>query len=196
MSLFSRPRRPGPGRRKSGESALGGRGIAIAVLVTVSSASFALGFFVGRAAEREAPAEVITLPIGPEETAAPEAPKETEKQQRESLRPVLQAPYPPPGREENHAVIRQNPEGHDEPGTADTYSVQVGAYSDNTDAEKIQENLLVKGYNAYIVKSTDRGRKTIYRVRVGDFNNKADAKRMVLKLKRLEGKSTFISEGR
>ncbi len=193
MSLFSRPRRPGPGRRKIGESALGGRGIAIAVLAIVSSASFALGFFVGRAAEHGAPAEVITLPVGPEETAAPE---ETARRRRESLRPVVRAPYPPPGREETPSVIRESPEGPDGRGTADTYSVQVGAYSDNADAEKIQENLLGKGYNAYIVKSTDRGRKTIYRVRVGDFNNKADAKRMVLKLKRLEGKSTFISEGR
>lgn len=51
-----------------------------------------------------------------------------------------------------------------------TYTVQVGSYPTEADAEKMTESLLARGYKASSVPATVNG-KTMYRVQVGLFNS-------------------------
>lgn len=51
-----------------------------------------------------------------------------------------------------------------------TYTVQVGSYPSEVEANKMTESLLARGYKANAVPATVNG-KTMYRVQVGMFNN-------------------------
>lgn len=67
------------------------------------------------------------------------------------------------------------------------YRVQVGAYSDITNAESTSDKLLAKGFDHYIVKFDG-----LYRVQVGAYSKKTNAESMADKLK-AAGFDTYIS---
>lgn len=195
MTLMERPRRTIPRPGRTGKAALGGRGIAIAVLVLVSGTCFALGFFVGKAASKgRVVTEVITIPVEP---------GEAEKQDIAAAEPAEGGP----GNAETVDVPEEPPVFTGNPalsssmmvkaGTVDesSFSVQVGAFANLQEAEALREKLGRKGYDPYIVLDSSGGSKTLYRVRVGSFGDKGEAKRMVLELKRREGISAFITPG-
>lgn len=54
--------------------------------------------------------------------------------------------------------------------TMQTYTVQVGSYPSEIEANKMTESLLARGYKANAVPANVNG-KTMYRVQVGMFNN-------------------------
>lgn len=186
MSLQHRARNTRP-RLHKGAAGLNVRAIAITVLVVVSSASFTLGFFVGKSTTgpktvSEASPTTVTPPAA-------------ERQPEETLKPVIEVP-PRPDPEAMRGDHPAPPGPAEAEGTANSFSVQVGAYSESADAEKIRDEFRQKGYNAYIVRSAEGDQKTIYRVRIGDFPSKADARRMVLELKRREDANAYVTEGR
>jgi cell division septation protein DedD len=55
-----------------------------------------------------------------------------------------------------------------------TYTVQVGSYPSEVEADKMTESLLARGYKASAVPANVNG-KTMYRVQVGLFNSFSDA---------------------
>lgn len=60
------------------------------------------------------------------------------------------------------------------------YRVQVGAFSDKTNAEKLKAELISKGYSAYIVN-----RASLYRVQVGAFTLRENSNNLAARLKAL-----------
>lgn len=159
--------------------ALSGRAVAIAVIAVVSAACFALGFFVGREISRSqlreaglsAPAEDAVLPgLEPAETVVETPP--------ESVAPAgtEEAPGEPSSRE-----------------GVKTYSVQVGAYLNGKTAETIAARLRNKGYEAYILKTATPDSRTIYKVRVGRFTDKADAELMARRLEKVAAGESVIT---
>lgn len=58
--------------------------------------------------------------------------------------------------------------------TMATYTVQVGSYPSEVEANKMTESLVARGYKANAVPANVNG-KTMYRVQVGLFNNMAEA---------------------
>lgn len=58
--------------------------------------------------------------------------------------------------------------------TMQNYTVQVGSYPSETEASKMTESLLARGYKANAVEANVNG-KTMYRVQVGMFNSFNDA---------------------
>lgn len=58
--------------------------------------------------------------------------------------------------------------------TMQNYTVQVGSYPSEVEANKMTESLLARGYKANAVAANVNG-KTMYRVQVGMFNNFNDA---------------------
>lgn len=167
-----------PKKAKATGTFLAGRGIAIAVLALVSGASFALGFFVGKSTtSAQVVTEVITVAAEPDATPVqygtglPIAPTDTNGKESSS------------SQEEAAATS----------GTGATYTVQIGAFARNEDARDMRARFRNKGYPAYILEAETAEKKPIYRVRVGRYNNKSDAIRMALKLKRHEGATSFVT---
>ncbi len=70
------------------------------------------------------------------------------------------------------------------------YTVQLGSFSKSANARKLCDELLNKGYDAYVTKVEDEQR-TLYRVRVGHFQSRLEAEYQEDKLKK-EGYPTRI----
>jgi cell division protein FtsN len=192
---MERPRRTIPRPGRTSKAALGGRGIAIAVLVLVSGTCFALGFFVGKAASKgRVVTEVITIPVEPGEAEKQAIHKAEPAEAGPGKADAAGVPEEPPIFTENSA---QSSSMVVKAGTVDesSFSVQVGAFANLQEAEALREKLGRRGYDSYIVLDSTGGSKTLYRVRVGSFDDKGAAKRMVLELKRREGISAFITPG-
>jgi tetratricopeptide (TPR) repeat protein len=71
-----------------------------------------------------------------------------------------------------------------------TYTVQVGAFSTRSNAQRLVEALKRKGYSAYIEDSVSRN-KTIYKVKVGKLSGRQEARDLEKKLI-LEGYPTKV----
>ena len=59
-----------------------------------------------------------------------------------------------------------------------SFTLQVAALKDSTKAEEMVSNLKRKGYEAYATTVHITGKGTYYRVRVGHFKNRHDAKQI------------------
>lgn len=71
------------------------------------------------------------------------------------------------------------------------YSVQVGAFSAKQNAEKLKQELVGKGYDAYVQEPISEGSVTMYRVKVGKLSRHSEAQELETKLIR-EGYPTKI----
>ena len=93
--------------------------------------------------------------------------------------PVARASAPSSGRDPA-AILADRPANKPPAGGAGTdadpfrYFVQAGAYSRTEDADQQRANLAMLGLEGKITEREQSGR-TVYRVRVGPFENKADA---------------------
>jgi cell division septation protein DedD len=183
-----------------------GRGIAIAVVVPLSLASFLLGYFVGKATTEGTVPRVVTLAVSdmakeaeappaeePEKRVVPESPSsDGPGAETAAPEPIERVPEP-----------RARPE--EQPSSAPVsatktdlrkrmpYSVQIAAFQNRRDAEAFQRKYFDKGYNVYVLQTRTREQKTVYKVRVGRFEERKDAELMALKLKTLEGLTSFVT---
>ncbi len=97
--------------------------------------------------------------------------------------PVAQAPAATPGASGGPADVPA------EPGR-DGIPVQVGAYAERGEAERVARGLLSKGYPAYIVRPTASG--GVFRVRVGNFKERRQAEAVVRRLIKEEQLNPWI----
>lgn len=63
------------------------------------------------------------------------------------------------------------------------FSIQLGAFSKEENADILLKELYSKGYQAFVEKGDSKG-KTIYRVKVGKFSSREDADTEAKKLKK------------
>jgi len=75
----------------------------------------------------------------------------------------------------------------------DGFRVQVVALRDRDEATQIVQSLRARGYDAYLVDPVPQDRTQVYRVRVGNFPDRADAEEVRLRLEREEQFSPWIT---
>ncbi|MBC8228693.1 SPOR domain-containing protein, partial [bacterium] len=105
----------------------------------------------------------------------------------------LSSPKPPPDKgektlqpEEEQQAREREPRKFTEKRSA-VYSVLVGSFIDEAQANKLRDNLQGEGYNAWVKPTFLRSKGQLwYGVRVGKFSSKKDAQAMALKLHRKE----------
>ena len=109
----------------------------------------------------------------------------TEKETAEAV--VEKTPLPKKKSTESAAMPRIDPNGR--------YTVQIGAFQNQTEANKLVKSLKSSGYPAFIKQLQTPDRKNWYRVRVGTFSTRPDAVVYGEKLKQSETKvkSVFIT---
>jgi cell division septation protein DedD len=73
------------------------------------------------------------------------------------------------------------------------YTIQVAAFKNEKDANGLVETLRAKGYDAYRTITKIEGKGIWFRVRVGRYQSRAEARKMQQKLKKA-GKKTIIVE--
>jgi DedD protein len=72
------------------------------------------------------------------------------------------------------------------------YAVQVAALRNRHEAEIVARRLLGKGYRAYVVSPVG-GRPSVFRVRVGKFDTRAEAQRVATRLRKEEQFKPWIT---
>jgi serine-type D-Ala-D-Ala carboxypeptidase (penicillin-binding protein 5/6) len=77
-------------------------------------------------------------------------------------------------------------------GNASAYTVQVGAFREKRMAEMLRQRLRQRGYAAYVTSAGTRTAK-VYRVRLGDFDSRGEAKRLVGRLKSQMGLEAVVA---
>jgi DedD protein len=123
-----------------------------------------------RAAEPAAPAKP------PRAEAAPE-PKSEPKSKPESRAP---------SRTEPNRIQKAQEKG---------WSVQVGAFEKKSGAEKLAARLRLRGYPVFI-RRTEVGSKSLYRVKVGPVDSRAEALSLKKRLERSERLSSLVQRER
>jgi cell division protein FtsN len=176
------------------DGALKGRLIAIVILTAVSGGSFTLGYYVGRtnvpSESQEVVAQILEENVAIVQEPPPAEPQEELMEEPIVLKEAIEiAPMEPTERKKveddntkKRAVKKKQPQG--------TYSVQAGVFKEKNYAELFALKLQKRGYNAFLQSSGD-----VYVVKVGKFENKADAEALSLKLKEAEGIDGFVTLG-
>ena len=75
--------------------------------------------------------------------------------------------------------------------SAGDFSIQVGAFTNGTQAESLKQRLADKGYASF-VQPPDGSKNSRWRVRVGPFSDRAEAEQTGAKLKKNEKLPTWI----
>jgi cell division septation protein DedD len=197
-----------------------GKGIIIAAIIITASLCFTLGFFVGKSF-RPSPVEQVSASprqnIIPEQSVEPLKKDETVSLQPVSVeKPQIQAsrePQPQPSPELKKARLTQEipktlqaQETKIVQKTQETvkdaktrkYTVQVEAFKNASTADALNEKLSRKGYKASVISVTTKKKENLFKVIVGEFNNRKEAEVMSVKLKKTENLQhafvTFKSE--
>ncbi len=104
--------------------------------------------------------------------------------------PDVAAPAPPAPQAREATRLRTEPPS---PLTAkaERFAVQVGAFSENENAERLAENLRKKGFDAY-VSAGAKVTQPRWRVRVGPFPDRKEAERAAGRLKKNEKLPTWV----
>lgn len=109
-------------------------------------------------------------------TQTPEPVKTTDKpdtkkvvKEKESPKPQVKKTAPPKKDTQSNKgpMPKIDPNG--------TFTVQIGAFQNQKEANKLMNSLKSSGYPAFIKQSETPDKKTWYRVRVGTFSTKSDA---------------------
>lgn len=69
------------------------------------------------------------------------------------------------------------------------YYIQVGAYSDRSNAQKVVDSLKQLGYPALVVEPSS-GDRRLFRVRVGGYENRENAEQIIQRLARDQNKKS------
>ncbi len=132
----------------------------------------------------EPPPAAAPAPAHPTQEPAPTPPPAAEGHasanppSAESARPAARAAAPPP--------VSSPP-----PSPGQRFSVQVGAFAESTDAEKLAEHLRRKGMHVFVVPATGP-RDSRWRVRVGPIESRAEANRLAEQLKTSDKLPTWV----
>jgi cell division septation protein DedD len=71
------------------------------------------------------------------------------------------------------------------------YTIQAAAFKHQKDAYALRQTLEAKGYKVSVKKETNPKGVVLFKVRVGEFEQKKDASVFALKLKRTDGLNAF-----
>lgn len=159
-----------------------GRSIFITAILITSALSFTLGYFVGKIARPQ------PQPVENSITATRQASTE-----QKAVAPTLQ-----PEQTQKTPETQQTQETQETQKTRETpktkkYTVQVGAFQNASDAERLKEKLDKKGYKTYINTSETKKHEKLYKVRTGEFKSRKEAEILSIKIRKTEGLQAFVT---
>ena len=185
-----------------------GKGIIIAAIIITASLCFTLGFFVGKSFRPSPVEQVSAAPrqnIIPEQSVEPLKKDETVSLQPVSVeKPQIQASrepqhQPSPGINKAHLTqetpktlqaqetkIVQKTQETVKAAKTRKYTVQVEAFKNASTADALKEKLSKKGYKASVISVKTKKKENLFKVIVGEFNNRKEAEVMSVKLKKTE----------
>ncbi len=151
-----------------------GRGLIIVTILVTVSLGFLLGYFVGKRSTKGNSQDQYALPVERQDSLS--QPEETlQNKQAETKQEFEKKPQ----------------ESKKSPKTI--YTVQVGAFKDSSDADNLKAKLEKRGYNTHIIASESKREGKLYKVWIGEFDNRKGAEMLSMKIKKTEGLQTFVT---
>ena len=126
-------------------------------------------------------APVVQEPVEPPASAPAPPPAPTAKQAAPAPA-VSGKPVPPPASPSKAPAVAANASDPSGPG----FAVQVAAYPDRRDAEKLVQQLASKGYPAFVMDPVQGAPTKLFRVRVGKYPNRTVAEGVQAQLAKAE----------
>jgi cell division protein FtsN len=134
----------------------------------------------------EVPPSLVKKPVTPAAPKIPAIPKKVSKKRLtktgdEVAKKVTTSPKKP--------AEKSKPPSADKP-----YTIQVAAFKSGQDADNLVAELKQKGFSAYRAIGKVPGKGIWYRVRIGEFKNKAEAGSTIAKLKTAGKKPILVNK--
>ncbi len=198
-----------------------GKGFLIALVTVFSSVGFVLGYFVGKSGTEESRSSYIdvveSVPLGQDTAIVREEENENHGRTEDPFRParpetvaekspdaprasdivaVKKVPVRPreSGSNEKSVKVSASAEKERKAHTYElVYTVQLGAFKNETEAENFRTAYDKKGYKPYITVSRNKKNEKIYRIRSGEFRERKSAEILAMKLKKTEGLNTYVT---
>jgi cell division septation protein DedD len=187
-----------------------GKGVIILAIITASSLGFLLGFFVGKNMQppvlNQAPVVMPPAAAAPQNTDPLKQEATSQQQPVEtpmSVQPGIQASQSTPENPQPHKTqtgVKSGPaqeqgkvmdSGKTIP--AKKYTVQAGAFKNASEANTLKTKLSKKGYKAYVATVETKKHDILYKVLVGGFSKKSEAKLFAVRIGKTEGLHTFVT---
>ena len=195
-----------------------GKGSIIISIILISSLSFTLGYFVGKKMNDGSEKHTVQLPFSekpeykesspgntlngsePHDTIPLSQPSPnseplqvTSNHQNQKVQKTAKKQQPARMKEQSHKNGQEDTKKHMTSSESIKYTIQVGAFKNAADADKLKEHLNKKGYNVYISLSATKDHEKIHKVRVGEFSTRKQAEIVALKIKKSETLNTFVT---
>src|SRR5262249_49962230 len=136
-----------------------------------------------------------TPPAAPAAVKAPLPPKPRPAQDRPAEPPAAAAPDPAARAEKVPAPAPERPPG---PRSADDrrgdWAVQVGAFRDRDQAERVRKPLAASGLDAYVIAAAADDGQMRFKVRLSGFKSREDASRMADRLRQERSLTAFVTQ--
>ncbi len=185
-----------------------GREFIIVLVIVFSGLSFTLGYYVGKSGAPHA--EPLLQPVAlsaqtqKEELQTPPSPAAGQpadpasiKEQGAQINSAMQQPPEQKGSVSQPAAPASDKSApSSEPsaeGGSTTYTVQIGAFRNITDAKNLKTRFDKKGYKSFISESANSKSQKIFKVKTGEFREKKEAEVVALRLKKTEGLQTYVT---
>jgi len=184
--------------------------VAVTSLIAVVAAGFLSFKFFTSTPEVKAPAVVTSKAVQKQELPVlppPEQPK-NEEQKSEQPKQDLPAAEPKPAETKElpkgapalkttTAPVQKTaqapaPLAATKPSAKTVYSVQLGAFKSESGAAGLVKNYKGKGYEAFTHKGTTKDNVSVYRVLIGEFENRKEALRLAAQIETKEKIKTTI----
>jgi cell division protein FtsN len=153
-------------------------------------------------ADRPCLPEPQAVPAAPQKNVPEEAPIPEPELHASAAPPVepeaflsepVPAPTPAPtvAQASVQAITRTEPRATPVPvGGPGRYSLQIGAFRDPENSEKVIQDLVSRGYEPYVIEQ--RGRSVLRTVRVGRYSGRSEALRAASEFRRREGMEAVV----
>ncbi len=127
----------------------------------------------------------VTLP--PAERAQPKGAVAHPEQQVQAFRPPAESAGSEKSRhaQEKQALSKTAPAGK--------YTVQIGAFKKQEEAEALRNTMSKKGYKVSVFASRTKKQETLYKVTVGEYATRREAEILSVKLRSTEGLPSFVT---
>ena len=87
----------------------------------------------------------------------------------------------------------RKPQEVDKTSTKVKYTVQIGAFKNDSEADSLKSKFNKKGYKAFTIVAKTKNHMKLYKVMIGEFSSRKEAELMSVKIKRAEGLRTFVA---
>jgi cell division septation protein DedD len=165
-----------------------GRGIIIIAILIPASLSFILGYFVGKSSTRENP-EMKKFQEGRSNIV-----QSVEMQSQQQVQSQVSEPAGGTRLQRMDSEKKATKEPlKDQKPTTILYTVQVGAFKNDSEADTLKKKLEKKGYKTSMALSESKKEGGLYKIWVGKFRKREEAEALSAKIKKNEGLQAFVT---